>query len=135
MRITSDQNEYGFSKQPILVSMLKNKLFLRCFLTSFVDFYIMTAFETNYSSNFWMADSRFFIAELAFCECDKNHKFDNFKTHKNLFFNEVVFYFIRLLHYIKSVRISCIQPKCGKMWTRITLNTDTFYAVLCYKRC
>ena len=36
-----------------------------------------------------MIGSRFFIIELAFCERDKNHKFDNFKTPKNHFFNEV----------------------------------------------
>ena len=41
-----------------------------------------------------MTASRFFIVEVAFCERDKNHKFDNFKAHKNLLFNEVVFYFI-----------------------------------------
>ena len=23
----------------------------------------------------------------------------------------------------------CIQSECGKIWTRITPNTDTFYAV------
>ena len=27
----------------------------------------------------------------------------------------------------------CIQPECGKMWTRITGNADSFYAV--GKRC
>ena len=41
-----------------------------------------------------MTASRFFIVEAAFCERDKNHKFDNFKAHKNLLFNEVAFYFI-----------------------------------------
>ena len=41
-----------------------------------------------------MTASRLFIVEPAFCERDKNHKFDNFKIHKNLFFNEV-------LHYIE----------------------------------
>ena len=58
-----------------------------------------------------MTGSRFFLIEPAFCERDKNHKLDNFKTipcwtHKNLFFNEVAFYFIWLLHCIKSVCIS-----------------------------
>ena len=53
-----------------------------------------------------MTASRFFIVEPAFRERDKNHKFDNFKTQKNLFFNEVPFYFVWLLHCIKSVRIS-----------------------------
>ena len=48
----------------------------------------------NYSSNFWMAAFRFFIIEPAFYERDKNHKFENFKTHKNLFFNETAFYFV-----------------------------------------
>ena len=58
-----------------------------------------------------------------------------------------------LLHCVKSVRIRsysdpyfpafgqnterygpslCIQSKCGKMRTRITPNTDTFYAVPCF---
>ena len=39
-----------------------------------------------------MAAFRFFIIEPAFYERDKNHKFENFKTHKNLFFNEITFY-------------------------------------------
>ena len=34
--------------------------------------------------NFWMTASRLFIVETAFCERDKNHKLDNFKTPKNL---------------------------------------------------
>ena len=44
------------------------------------------------------------------------------------------------LHCAKSVRIRSnfgrhfptfgIQSECGKMWTRITPNTNTFYAVL-----
>ena len=46
MRITSDQNEYDFSKQLLLVNMLKKRLYLRRFLASFVDFCITTAFET-----------------------------------------------------------------------------------------
>ena len=57
----------------------------------------------------------------------------------------------RILHCVKGVRIQSysglyfpafglnmersevslrIQSECGKMWTRITQNTDTFYAVL-----
>ena len=60
---------------------------------------------------------------------------------------------VRLMHCIKSVRFrsySCphfpafglnteryslslrIQSECGKMWARITPNTDTFYAVMCW---
>ena len=60
-------------------------------------------------------------------------------------------FFLRKLHCVKSVRIRsysglhfpciglnteryrvslCIQSKCGKIWTRITPNTDTFHAVL-----
>ena len=60
--------------------MLKKRL--RCFLASLVNFYIATAFETlaNYFINFWMTASGSFIIETAFCERDKNHKFDNFKT-------------------------------------------------------
>ena len=49
---------------------------------------------TNYSTNSWTTASRFLITEPAFCEHDKNHKFDNSESHKNLFFNEVAFYFI-----------------------------------------
>ena len=80
MQTTSDQNESDFSKQPRLVTMLKKRL--RCFLASFVNFYIATAFETlaNYFTNFWMTASGSFIIETAFCERDKNHKFGNFKT-------------------------------------------------------
>ena len=40
-----------------------------------------------------MTAYKFFIVEPAFYERDKNHKFDSFKIHKNLFFNEDVFYF------------------------------------------
>ena len=91
MQITSYQNEYDFSKQLILVNMFKKRLYLRRFLTSFINFYIKTACETlrkllNYSSNFWMTASRFIIVEPPFCERDKNRKFDNFTTHKNLLF-------------------------------------------------
>ena len=69
---------------------------IRIYVISFVNFHISTASETyaNYSTNVWTTASRFFTIEPAFCEGDKNHKFDNFKTHKNLFFNEVAFYFI-----------------------------------------
>ena len=31
--------------------------------------------------------------------------------------------------YKISLCILCIQSECGKMWTRITLNLDTIYAV------
>ena len=47
-----------------------------------------------------------FSVEPAFCERDKNHKFDSFKTDKSQFFNEVAFYFVWLLHCIRSVRLS-----------------------------
>ena len=59
-----------------------------------------------------MTASRLFIVEPAFYEHDKNHKFDHFKTHKNLFFNEV-------LHCIAwKVSVSLyIQCECGKMQT------------------
>ena len=55
--------------------MLKRRLYLSRFLVSF----------SNYSTNFWMTASRFFIVEPAFCESDKNHKFDNSKTEQSLF--------------------------------------------------
>ena len=32
-----------------------------------------------------MTASRFFIVEPAYCESDKNHKFDNSKTEQSLF--------------------------------------------------
>ena len=35
----------------------------------------------NYSTNFWMTASRFFIIEPDFCERDKDHKFDNLKLY------------------------------------------------------
>ena len=66
--------------------MLKKRLFLRHFLTSFVNFYITKAFDMAFSLNFWMNGSRFFIAELAFCERDKNHKFANFKNSQESLF-------------------------------------------------
>ena len=31
-------------------------------------------------------------------------------------------------HCVKSVRIRSYAGKCGKIWTRITPNTDTFHA-------
>ena len=82
MRITSDQNEYEFSKQLRPVNISYKRLYLRRFLESFVNFYITTASETfcQLSTSFWMTASRFFFIEQAFCERDKNHKFDNFKT-------------------------------------------------------
>ena len=43
------------------VTMLKKRLYLRCFLASFLSFYETTASETffaSYSSNFWMTASR-----------------------------------------------------------------------------
>ena len=51
--------------------MLKKRL--RCFLASFVNFHIATAFETlaNYFTNVWMTASGSFITETAFCERDK----------------------------------------------------------------
>ena len=100
MQITSDQTEYNFSKQLMLV-MLKKRLYLRRFLASFVNFCITTAFEIfcELFLNFWMTTPRIFIVEPTFCERYKNHKFDNFKTHKNLFFDEV-------LHCIKSACVS-----------------------------
>ena len=45
MQITSDQNEYDFSKQLGLMTMLKKRL--RHFLESLVNFYITMAFETS----------------------------------------------------------------------------------------
>ena len=76
MQITSDQNEYDFSKQLRLVTLLKKRL--QRFLASFVNFYITTAFETL---QIVLDDCfRSFTIESAFCERDKNHKFDNFKT-------------------------------------------------------
>ena len=103
IQVTSYQNEYDFSKQLILVNMLKKRLYLRRFLTSFVNFYITTAFESfaNYSSNFWLTASRFFLLlNRLFVNVIKNYKFDNFKTHKNLFFewSRVLFYLITALH-------------------------------------
>ena len=78
------------------VTMLKKRLYLWRFLTSSVNFYITTAFETlcELFYKFLTTASRFFIIEPTFCEHDKNNKFNNFKTHNNLFFNKVAFYFI-----------------------------------------
>ena len=50
-----------------------------------------------------MTAARFFIIELAFC---KRNKTASCWTHKSPFFNEVAFYFVWLLHCIKSVNIS-----------------------------
>ena len=70
--------------------MLKKRLYLRRFLAS----RRLLKLFANYCTNFWTTAFRFFIIEPTFCEHDKNHKFGYFKTHKNLFFNEVAFYFI-----------------------------------------
>ena len=94
MRITSDQKEYDFYepalKQLRPVIMLKKRLYLRRFLA----IQRLLRLYANQSTNFWTIASRFFIIEPAFYEHDKNHKFDNSKTYKNLFFNGVAFYFI-----------------------------------------
>ena len=107
--------------------MVKKRLYRRHFLAKFLRKRLLLRVLANYSTHFWTTASRFFIIEPAFCECDKNHEFDNFKTNKNLFFNEVAFHFI-WLHCIKSVCISLYS-----VW--IQENADTFYAVLCYNRC
>ena len=77
-----------------------------CKFCEFVRKRLLLRLFANYSTNFWTTASRFFMIEPAFCERDKNHKFDNFETHKNLFFNEAAFYFIWLLYCIKIVCIS-----------------------------
>ena len=77
--------------------MLKKRLHLRHFLTRFVSFYTATAFETFCKLFFKLLDGCFHIFLLLnrlFLNVYKKHKFDNFKTDKNLFFNEVAFYFI-----------------------------------------
>ena len=56
-----------------------------------------------------MTASRPFIVEPAFCERDKNHKLDNFKTHKNLFFRYCTVY--------KVPASLCIQSECNKIRT------------------
>ena len=74
--------------------MVKKRLYRRHFLAKFLRKRLLLRVFANYSTHFWTTASRFFIIEPAFCECDKNHEFDNFKTNKNLFFNEVAFHFI-----------------------------------------
>ena len=57
-----------------------------------------------------MTASRLFIVEPAFCEHDKNHKLDSFKTHKISF----------LTKYCNAYKVPaslCIQPECKKMCT------------------
>ena len=104
-------------------TMLKKRLYFRRFLSSGR----LLRLFANYFTNFWPTASRFFIIEWGFDEHDKDHKFGNSKTHKNLFFNEVTFYFIWLLHCIKSACI-CLYS----VWMRE--NADTFYTVLRNKR-
>ena len=86
------------------------------------------AFETFCELFYKFLDEsfRFFIIEPTFCERDKNHKFDNFKT-----------CFILSDYYtVLKVSVSlCIQSECRKTLIRITPNMDNFYAALCYKRC
>ena len=74
----------------------------------------------------------------------------NFSCLLNIFLQLYFFYFFKKFHSLKSVRIRDyygldflafglnteryfvsprIQSKCGKMRSRITPNTDTFYAV------
>ena len=90
MRITSvivqlNQNEYDLSKQLRPVTMLKNSLYLRCFLASFVNFYITIALRlfVNCSSNFWMTASRFFLLRLF--ESDENHVLCSYFRGKQLY--------------------------------------------------
>ena len=59
MRITSDQNEYDFSKQLILANMLKKRIYDRRFLASFLNFCITTAFETFCELFFKLLDNCF----------------------------------------------------------------------------
>ena len=58
--------------------MLKKRLYLKRFFPSQQLFRLFA----NYSTIFWTTTSRLFITEPAFCKRDKNHKFDNFKTHR-----------------------------------------------------
>ena len=69
----------------------------------------------NYSSNFWITASRFFIVELAFCEHDKNYKVDDFKnSHESLFsWSRVLFYLIIALHK-KCLHLSVFSLNAGK---------------------
>ena len=55
----------------------------------------------------------FLLLNRRFCERDKSYKFDNFKTHKNLFFNEVEFYLIIALHE-KCLHLSVFSLNAGK---------------------
>ena len=69
-----------------------------------------------------------------FCKKDALGDFAKFTEHlcQSLFFNKVAG--LRPAILTKSARLS-ISPysvECGKMWTRITPNTDTFYAVGCF---
>ena len=57
----SDQNEYDFSKQLILVNVLKKRLYFRLFLVSFVNFCKTTAFETFCKLFFKLLDDCFLI--------------------------------------------------------------------------
>ena len=62
--------------------MLKKRLYLRRFLTDFVNIFVTKALETFCELFFKFLDGCFqiFYYESAFCERDENHKFDNFKT-------------------------------------------------------
>ena len=65
------------------VALLKKETLFQAFSYMFCEFWRKRLFLrlfANYSSNFWITASRFFILEPAFCESDKNHKFDNFKS-------------------------------------------------------
>ena len=81
MRITSGQNQYDFHEyllkqlRPVIVIMLKK---MPCKSTPFEIL--------CYSRNFLTTASRFFIIEPAFCEHDKNYKFDNSKTQNESLF-------------------------------------------------
>ena len=55
--------------------MLKKRLSQVDFFASLVNFYI-----ANYFTNFQMTASGTFIIKRTFCEREKDHKFDNFKT-------------------------------------------------------
>ena len=103
------------------VTVLKKRLYLRRFLASFVNFYIKRLLRlfANYYLNFWMTASRLFTIETTFCECDKNHEFGNFKTmpcstHKNLFFNEVAFYFVIIGLHKKCPHLSVFSLNVGE---------------------
>ena len=73
------------------MSYVKKETLSQVFPGKFCEFLrrrLLLRLFANYSTNFWTTASRFYIIEPAFCEHDKNHKFDSFKTRKNLFFNE-----------------------------------------------